>query len=190
MVQKSWLEKSRVGMSFSLLERWHFNPGHFNHKFLNCGVEKLWLKSLGLKSPGLKCPLTSYRDDISTPDFSTQEFLTMKFSIPDFSTMNFWTPIKLMVEKSGVEMSRVGAWGWKVRGWDVLQSHNRLWMTRNTWVKYLFVFFPHWLFLAEPLLFSENPYLSNICSVIGALLVYVNLLNMLNETKKVEMEKS
>jgi hypothetical protein len=41
IVQKSWLEKSRVGMSFSLLERWHFNPGHFNHKFLNCGVEKL-----------------------------------------------------------------------------------------------------------------------------------------------------
>ena len=53
----------------------------------------LWLKNLGLKSLWLKCP--------STPD-------------PGHSTLSEFEKSRveeLMVEKSGVEKSRVDAWG-------------------------------------------------------------------------------
>ena len=76
-----------------------FNPGLFNHELYN---------------PGLFNPRL-FNHELSNPGFFNPRFGVEKSGVEKSGVEKF------MVEKSGVERSRVETWGWKARGWDVLQ---------------------------------------------------------------------
>ena len=81
-VEKSKVEKFGVEMSFTLLERWHFNPGHFsprlfNHELFIHTVQKFMVKKSGV-------------DMSFNPLKGLVEFQILDHFSPSFLTQKCW----------------------------------------------------------------------------------------------------
>ena len=87
-----------------------FNPRFFNHELSNPGFfnPRFGVEKSGVEKSGV------------------EKFMVEKSGVEKSGVGKF------MVEKSGVERSGVEAWGWKVRGWNVLQPYSAFWSVEST----------------------------------------------------------